>query len=195
MLFDYMVSLVNLYGLVPIKKVVEIYNLQNEDKVSVKDVERIIENRTFDLKKCFVEAYENYLVNDFILDEYDVDEEINERKGIPFYVPNKTQLMKYRDDLYSEQPKEFVDLHRYLTNEFYDGDDIMAYELCEEIQVECEFDFTMEGALSCCEMLGKRIENRDQLEKVVKLIQNLNNNTRKWENNGFTPNELGNRRF
>ena len=35
----YIIALTNLYGIVPIDKVAEIYNMQNEDQISFDDVE------------------------------------------------------------------------------------------------------------------------------------------------------------
>jgi hypothetical protein len=36
---EYIIALTNLYGIVPIDKVAEIYNMQNEDQISFDDVE------------------------------------------------------------------------------------------------------------------------------------------------------------
>jgi hypothetical protein len=61
-LLDYIISLTHLYGLVHKDKVVEIYNLQNEEKIDVAAINALDKNSAEDLSKNFVEINGDYFV-------------------------------------------------------------------------------------------------------------------------------------
>lgn len=111
MIRDYIVALTNLYGIVPKEKVVEIYNQQNEDKMTYVDLGAV---STEDLEKGFVYVYPDHFVNDSIdeFDEFDIY--MAEKAGKPYYVPKKQELLKYVDSLYFEDNKAYRKLIAYM---------------------------------------------------------------------------------
>lgn len=53
LVIDYIVSLTNLYGIVHKEKVVEIYNMQNDDIIDVSTIETVAENHYDKLENQF----------------------------------------------------------------------------------------------------------------------------------------------
>lgn len=55
-IIDYIISLAHLYGLVHKDKVVEIFNLQNKEKIDIMAINDIAEKSSEDLMENFVES-------------------------------------------------------------------------------------------------------------------------------------------
>lgn len=58
---DYIISLSSLYGLVHKEKVAEIYNMKNEEEITLTQIERIMENEQAMLEKHFVYEIESLI--------------------------------------------------------------------------------------------------------------------------------------
>ena len=97
-LLDYAISLTHLYGLVHKDKVVEIYNMQNDEQIDVDAINEIFENG---VNEGFVETHGDYFVHESILEYDSFDEELEQRRGKPHYIPEQDELLKYVDDYYS----------------------------------------------------------------------------------------------
>ena len=87
---DYIVALTNLYGLVHKEKVLEIYNQQNEEKVSIETIEAYLETG---IPWEFVYTHGNYFVHEAIYALDSFEEELALRRGKPYYVPEKKELL------------------------------------------------------------------------------------------------------
>ena len=147
LLLDYAISLTHLYGLVHNNKVLEIYNMQNDDKVNKEDLAAIIEVAPRELSDNFVEIYADYFVAESILEFDEFDEQLGQRKGKPFYIPEKEELLKYKDDLYFEVNKEYQALLSYITKNIFDGDEYKAEMLCEDVQGICQYGFSVQEVI------------------------------------------------
>jgi preprotein translocase subunit SecA len=191
---DYIISLTHLYGLVHKDKVVEIYNMQNEDKIEKIDTVRLkADNISIDsaeLDNNFVEVFNDYFVHEAIMEFNDFNEQLEKRAGKPFYIPEQKELLKYKDNNYFEINKEYKDLLEYATKRLFDGDEWQAEMLVEDIQVYCQQNFSPEAIIDLFNQRCVSFEGIKQVNEVLKLVMNLANNTRIWENNGHTPNEI-----
>jgi preprotein translocase subunit SecA len=191
---DYIISLTHLYGLVHKDKVVEIYNMQNEDKIEKIDTVRLkADNISIDsaeLDNNFVEVFNDYFVHEAIMEFNDFNEQLEKRAGKPFYIPEQEELLKYKDNNYFEINKEYKDLLEYATKRLFDGDEWQAEMLVEDIQVYCQQNFSPEAIIDLFNQRCVSFEGIKQVNEVLKLVMNLANNTRIWENNGHTPNEI-----
>lgn len=187
---DYIVSLVNLYGIVHKEKVVEIYNSQNNPVIDESLIDRVMREDANVLAKDFVFIEGDYFVQESIVIFDDIDEVLAERAGKPFYVPRKNALLKYKDELYFEKTIYYVKFLRYVTKYLTDGNKREATDICEEIQFMCKDDFSMGEVFGLFDRLDIVLEGSEQMGEVLDLVTNLANNTRLWVNNGHTPNEL-----
>lgn len=187
---DYAISLTHLYGLVHKNKVVEIYNLQNDDKIDGNTINSIMEEALKQLSKNFVEVYGDYFVAETILEFRDFDEELRQSKDKPYYIPEKEELLKYKDELYFEVNKQYKALKSYLAKNLLDGDDHLAEIVTEDIQGVCQFGFSINEVFDAFNRREISFKSEKQVNEVMQLIMDLANNTRLWENNGHTPHEI-----
>jgi len=192
---DYIISLVHLYGMVHKDKVMEIYNKYNRDKISNISMNGVIlaGNKHISesiLKNNFVETHGDYFLHETVLEFDRFGKYINSQETKPFYIPPEKELLKYKDDMYYENTKEFRTLKSYIQRQFMANDSGKAEELTEEIQGICQFDLSMQTVFDCIDNFGVELESENQINELVLLISDLANNTRIWENNGHTPNEI-----
>ncbi len=187
---QYIVALTHLYGMTEKNQVVEIYNNQNDDKVTIEDVEMYLMTPSKELEENFVETYKDYFVHETIMEFDNFQTMLMQKADKPHYIPSQKELLRYVDDLYFERNKEYKTLRNYLKIHFFNGDEDQAESLCEEIQGYCEYFFSMQEIFDCFNNYGIEFKDEQQLNKVMEMITILSNNTRLWENNGFTPNEI-----
>lgn len=188
-LIKYIIALSNLYGMVHNYKVVEIYNIQNEDQVSLVDVEAILNNSTEELEDAFILTHKDYFVMETIIDNNEFEFMLRKKGDKPYYVPAKEELLNYVDESYFEKSKQYNNLLSYLQNHFFKPGDEKAEWLAEDIQGMCQFGVNMQTIFNS---FNKKIsfKNMDQTNEVLQLVTELSNNIRIWANNGHTPQEM-----
>lgn len=191
---DYIISLTHLYGLVHKDKVVEIYNMQNEDNIEEIDTVRLraddIGIDFVELDENFVVVFNDYFVHETIMEFCEFDEELRKRSGKAFYIPSQDELLKYKDDNYFEINKEYENLLKYVTEHLLDGNKSKAEMLVEDIQGYCAHDFSPRDVFDLFNVRNVSFKDEKQVNEVLQLVIELANNTRIWENNGHTPNEI-----
>lgn len=190
LIMNYIISLTNLYGLVHKDKVVEIYNIQNEQKTDEELITTVSKEKQEELYDNFVHVHGDYFVAEAIMEFDEFDEQLMHRKGKPFYIPDKEELLKYRDEMYFEVTKEYRALLAYVTKNLLDGDEAKAEEICEDIQGSCQFGVSMQGVFDEFNRRKINFKSDKQVSELMQLVMELANNTRIWENNGHTPNEI-----
>lgn len=187
---QYIIALTNLYGMVQKDLVVEIYNSQNDKKISNVDIDLILSNSLEELEEEFVYTHDDYFVQQAII-EFDEFEIMLSKKGNkPHYIPNKKELLKYSDEMYIDKNKEYKALLNYVSENFFDGDIEEADELCEDIHGMCQFDLNLQEVFNAFAHRNISFNGMEQTNEVMQLVMNLSNNIRIWENNGFTPQEI-----
>ena len=169
---------------------IEIYNLQNEDKVDENDIDLLMQDFSNELNNNFVEMHNEYFVIDTIMEFRNFNEQLEQSKGKPYYIPEKEELLKYKDGTYFEVNKEYHALKSYLSENFFDGDDYKAEIITENIQGICQFGFSINSIMASLSDRNIEFKSEEQVNEVLQLIMDLANNTRIWENNGHTPQEI-----
>jgi hypothetical protein len=115
-----------------------------------------------------------------------------QQKGKPRYLPSKDEFLRYADCEYFTPTKPFNDLRAFIiksklcTKTGIDGVDGDLIELREMIQHDVRnqdmFDYLGDR--------GYKFDGEKQLNEFFMLFNVVHNNTRMFENNGFTPNEV-----
>ncbi len=189
-LTKYIIAMTNLYGMVPKEKVVEIYNSYHKKQVSLSEVEAYLDNPPQELKKAFVYTHQDYFVTEaiFAFDEFETM--LAKKANKPYYVPKQNELLKYVDEYYIEETRQYKTLYEYIKKHFYDGDDYKTATLVEDIHGSCHLGSDFESILE--EFTRRKISFIDinQVNEVIQLIMDFSNNIRIWENNGYTPQEI-----
>lgn len=185
---DYIIALTNLYGLVHKHKVIEIYNMQNADRIDDWIIQSIIQRKKHCLINSYIYIHGDYFVYLSIIVAGTFEEELRAKKGKPFYIPEKEELLKYKDSTYFEVNEEYEELLKFLKKMFLRKS--KAEDLCHEIQMCCQSFRAMENLSLLFEEKKIRFRNEKKLDVFTGLIRDLANNTRIWQNNGYTPSEL-----
>ncbi len=189
-LMKYIIALTNLYGMVSKEKVVEIYNSHHQDQASLSEVEVCLQNPPDELAKAFVYPHQGYFVSESILEFDEFEIMLAKKADKPFYVPNQKELLKYIDGCYFEETRQYKALYDYVKKNFYKRDDHKAEMLAEDIHRSCQLDNDFDYILEEFTRSNLSFKDANQVNEVVQLIMDLSNNTRLWENNGHTPQEI-----
>jgi preprotein translocase subunit SecA len=190
---QYIVAMTNLYGMFHKNKLVEIYNSQNDEKISISDVERYISEHEENQMSKYVELYKGHFAHECIIEFDEFDSLLAQKSNKPYYVPEKQELLKYVDDFYFEKTKEYMALNNYVKVKLVNGDQVKADAICEEIQGSSHVEFDMQNILSSLRTWDIELSGIDQLNEFIGLVSEFVNNMRIWENNGFTPREIFNK--
>ena len=186
---DYIIASTNLYGVVPFDKVVELYNAQNDEPITLVELKQLVKS----------DDIQDQLADDFVIVDrtdfiHEVIEEFNQKAELakavgdkPYYVPPKMEFLRYVDDTYIEQTPEQRQLEELLKSDF--GDSIDSEEEIMELVAGLQVsggNFTPE-LTRFLERLELPI---DKAKRYIPVIIKIANTTRLWENRGHTPNEL-----
>lgn len=120
-------------------KVVEIYNIQNEDQIHQDNIEAILNNPPEELEDAFVLTHKDYFVMETIIENDEFDLMLRKKADKPYYVPVKDELLNYVDEGYFEKSKQYNNLLSYLQKNFFKPRDEKAEWLAEDIQGMCQF--------------------------------------------------------
>ena len=188
-IIDYIKALVNLYGLVSKEKIVEIFNMQNDDKIVADDIDKIVTSKTLDNE--IFEYSEGHFIEESLLVDDDLEKLLKRLGNKPYYIPEKSELLKYADQLYYQETQELENLKAFIKKEIIINDEQMADELCDDIQI---FAGCMSGSMDIIMYQFERrniiLKTEKQARDLMPLIIEVKNNTRVWENRGYTPKEM-----
>ena len=123
-----------LYEIVPLDKVFEIYDKQNHD-ISKEDFMELI--NTVNGKMDLWEIYNNSIVNTYVLEEGFYDDLLKTQGNKPFYIPSRKKIMKMANPGYIEETNEYLALRHYLIKRM-GMDEVKGENLCFEIEMECK---------------------------------------------------------
>lgn len=186
----YVIACTHLYGMIHKDKVLEIFNLHNEEKMSRQRVEALIEDPPDALEAHHVHIHQGYFVDEAIYEHEQFDLILQEKGGKPYYVPEKEELLRYVDGMYVQRTREYDALLTYFKKHLFKSGDPEAEWLAEEIQGMCQYGVEPKVIFKTFQEWGIHFKDVDQLNEVLRHITALMNHTRIWENNGHTPHEL-----
>lgn len=187
---EYIISLTNLYGMVHKDVVLEIFNSQNKEKINLSDVEGLLKELRENLEGAPVYPFDDYFVKEEIIENDEFDCLLDRKAGKPFYVPEKKELLKYMDDLYFEKTNEYKALLKYTSKHFFKGEEEKAEWLCEDIYDICHAGPDLKNLLETYNERVGGFKDMAQAEEILRLMVELSNNVRRWENNSHTSLEI-----
>ena len=205
LLEDYFLAAVNLYGIIPLWKVFEIYNNQNEP-ITESEFREFAENidcsnKSYDIigkEDIDKKAPETDLMKKELVAEYmyiDGWEEYKEisglQEGIDYYIPKKERFLRYKDEFFYEKSMEFIDVRAFLRNLPYlskEQADTIAEDMEFMLQADREDDII--PAVSQAIELGFKDKDKIKLQQFCGLLMDLNDNVRKHCYRGHTKKEV-----
>lgn len=187
---QYILAMTNLYGAFSSNLPFEVYNQQNDKKMSFQEYTDI----TFRLE---IRQQYFYIYHGHIISEYyelpEMEEELKDmlvaRKGKPFYIPKKNELLKYADNLYDFEVPEFLALKNFVYTKLkLEGN--KAENLLDDIRISCSMGESIKSIMDEVNRQEVVFEGMDQVNEFLQLVTELSNNTRLWVNGGHTPSEI-----
>ncbi len=192
---DYVRACTNLYGIVPDKQVVEIFNKQNPEMYVRLNtfISLITSNKWTEKMKGSVVREGMNFVHPFLNDMGSPNSIHAEQSGKDWYIPEREELLKYVDEAYIENNFAYMDLKKALSPYFSKLNPASAEEvianLAMDLQVADSFNTAMTAMLSQL----PHLEGMEDVNKIAQKAINFANNQRLWANCGHTPREISRR--
>ncbi|ANS73308.1 hypothetical protein AWM70_00845 [Paenibacillus yonginensis] len=190
LIHDYAAALTNLYGAYKTDTLLSIFNAQNEEQLTEEELWTALNH--FQLREQLFTIYGEYIV-DLSLEPEESEEDLNGllelRGNKPFYIPEQSELLKYKDDLYFEITPQLTRLKEYIVKEFA-AEEAKADALVDNVQLACAVESPMEEIFAEFEPFGIKFETEEQVRQLSELVIDVYNHTRMWSNGGHTPTGL-----
>ena len=186
LLDSYARAAVNLYGIISRDDFVNIFNKQNVDQTSNEEIYILL--LPLVLKDGWYGFYKGYIVHYLFFNDFDqVDYLLEYQAGKPRYIPEKNEFLKYTVEDYTDNDYLW-NVRRFMWDVFgYCKDTSEAYE---EVRNYIIYGDGVRELGSILDSHNLIFSDEKQPQEFVNLIMLAKNNTRIWENNGYTPSEL-----
>lgn len=189
LLTKYSIACTNLYGIVPIERVAEIYTAQNDGHVTLQQMEHFVQTSYVNrqLEENFVLINSNEFVAEATSEPDEQQTLKRQAEGKPFYVPQKEELLRYMDEEYVEETPAQCLLMEALEKEFGTAIDARQHvgQFVFNLQVSGgDFMPEMSRFVADLELPA------EEAEHFIPLVVEVAETTRLWENRGHTMREL-----
>ncbi len=193
----YATAAVNLYGVISVEEFVDVFNHYEEARTTSEEALLALKRlaKTDDVEYSISGGIISGPEFQPVFDDYEdkVEAIRASQKGKPRYLPGKEEFLKYIDATYREPEKPYSDLKAYILKhelttrgEGIDGVDGDLLDLRDMIQFGVKFTDEFDYFTKC----GYKFKGMEDLNEFAQLVMNAHNNTRMYDNNGFTPNEI-----
>ncbi|MNW43291.1 hypothetical protein D3C74_204870 [compost metagenome] len=187
-LYNYLMSAINLYGIIAPAKLVEIINAQNGgESISEEELLQQLDSflqRTdqyFELRKGYIASLD--------MEDKEFEDLVDKVQGKPNFVPDQQELFKYADHDYFEITPQLTALREFITKEFRLDPESAEY-LVDDIQLSCSMEASLQDLLYEFERRDLDFTSQQQAQQTVALITDVYDHTRMWSNAGHTLDEL-----
>lgn len=202
----YFEAAARLYGVIPVLKLLELYNSQNEpvEEEVFLQLAEIIRHEGNSFSVLCPEDLEGVEETDprkwdviedslLMIDPEEYGQLVIKQGNKPYKILPKDEFIKYADQHYYPVTPQNKAMKKYLFAKrgLRDPDGVWM-----GIEDMIAMDFSLDEMMRCLEGEGLIFDSKEDLAEFAALYQELNNNTRKQCNRGHTPDELffGNRR-
>ena len=158
-----------LYGAVPMEKVVEIYNQQNEDAITLNDLKGYSDRA---LKKEHVYAEGDYFAHQVI---DDIPTLLVVQGSTPFYVPDKAELLRYVHRPPYEELQQYQALFGYVKKHFCAR---AADQFCDDVCGAGGSALTLDVFQAALDDADMELADREQMNELLQLVVHLANHIR-----------------
>lgn len=198
----------NLYGIMPLYRAFRIIQKQNPELALTEEdflafADKVDQEEHFYIIAGAEDIYDGVnkptppmkreIISEYLyaVDNFESYEELREaQEGKPFYIPEREELLRYQDDLYTEETKEVLALGAFLRNKLRIKrvDDVL-----DDLRLMARMgDNSPQAVISEVERLEGRgcLGSLEQINEFFQYYFDVCNNTRLDANRGFTPNEM-----
>lgn len=185
----YAQAAVNLYGIIPLDELAELFNGQNAKKTTEDELfSTLLRHIHEESVYCF---WEEYLVHtDFEEDDFNGVATLEKAvRGKKRYVPPKEEFLRYADPDYYEQTPQVEKLEEFIL-ENLTQDRMDAMEIVDEIVFTCMAEARIKDVMGVFDKHGIVFQSKQQVESLMPILMDVWNNVRIWSNKGHTPSEM-----
>ncbi len=186
LLDSYARAAVNLYGVISRDEFVSIFNEHNFEQTNIDEIYILLLPRV--LKDGWYGFYKDYIVHYWFFKDFDqADYLLKHQADKPRYIPEKSEFLKYIAEDYVDND-HWWNVHRFMLDVF--GYTKAISEGYEEVR---DYITHSDGIRELGPILDKHnliFGEEKQLQEFFDLLMLAKNNTRLWQNNGYTPSEL-----
>lgn len=191
---EYIISALNLYGVVKVDWAVALFNKYYEPATNAQEITDFVKK---DMRlACQSKIMEDYIVEETIyaLDKTNFKDFVAATIDRDYFIPSKELLEKVNDEAYYEPNLNVERLKSHLLKAYGISGE-KAEELVVAISMIARVDCdrtgkTMEIIIEEVANLGIEFESLAEINEIIKYIVPVINHTRKWINKGFTPAEV-----
>ncbi|MDR0425402.1 MAG: SEC-C domain-containing protein [Clostridiales Family XIII bacterium] len=177
----------NLYGIIDRDELAEIFNSQNEEQTTGKEIYTLLLPNV--LKSRPYAFYEDYIVHKYILDDFGIlFALLAEQADKPRFIPPKDEFLGFNHMGGAGENRHWLRFRMFVWDIF--GYSPKTVRICDDIRdyVVCGNGIQeFEPIANTC---GLAFTDRGHLHKFFDLLLLAKNNTRIWPNNGYTPLEM-----
>ncbi len=186
LLDSYARAAVNLYGIISRDDFVNIFNKQNVDRTSNEEIYILL--LPLVLKGGWFGFYKEYIVHYSFFDDFDqADYLLEHQANKPRYILEKNEFLKYTIEDYVDND-HLWNVRRFMWDVFGHCKD--TSEGYGEVRNYIIYGDGIKELGSILDRHNLIFSDEKQLQEFINLIMFAKNNTRIWENNGYTPSEL-----
>lgn len=181
----------NLYHVIPVKQCVDIINQQNSMDLTIPDFIQWEDQRYYVRNGFLFLNQDGYITADdfFVDDGPDYHELLRQQRDQLFYVPKRSELLKYAEVDYVEESEAYLELRQYLELGLRMEKDTASF-VAMRMQLLLRKNYPMKTLLQELERAGIKMPDKSQLASLKTIISNLYFNSRLAVYRGHTPNEL-----
>lgn len=167
----------------------KIYNARKGYHISEEELEKLCNEFPDDMTECHMEEGQRFIVAEYLAYDDRYKNLLDIQAGKDFYIPNAQEVLDYARNLYLSQEPAYQNFREFLQHEIgmtYDEADAEALETWDKIQFDIDFTEIVQYFIDVYEDLL----DGTKIEKIIQLLQEVNNNTRMRIHRGHTPNEM-----
>jgi len=189
LIYKYIKALCNFYGAFDQEQFIDIYNSINQDHLNIAGF-KAISDKLVSRPQSFFNHGQHIVEEYFLHASYDeVDSFIEKIEDKPYYIPGKEELLKKADDFYFEMTPQLKVLRDYIIGNICRDEKIIG-SLIKDIELLCFFEQPFHEVIYEFKRNDILFESTRQLNTLIPLIVDVYNNTRTWNNRGYTANEM-----
>lgn len=166
----------------------ELFNTRSGFYISEEELEKMCNDFPWDLTDCEMEEGES-AISDYLIYGSQYKELLDAQAEKDFYIPSAQEIQDYAQNLYLSKEPAYENFMEFLQNEIgmtYEEAYAEILDIPDKIQDGVDISVVVQYYTDTY----RELLDDAKLEKIVKLLQELNNNTRMRIHRGHTPNEM-----
>lgn len=178
----YIIAACNLYGMISINKISSIYQNHNNDVFDFDKVSNEV------IQAWFISNIDGYYISQALEDDYSEHLKIVGSK--PYYIPTKEEFLEHIDDGYFEDNPYIDEFRKYvntLTDSNVKRENTISSTLFQ-FMLSSRIQFVLDDIIDILDLV---FDSEEEALVMYDHLVKLQNNSRMWDNNGYTPIELG----